>query len=209
MTDRQVRGKIEKQYLIISKSTVTICETCPPFHAYVLYYINKPNAQRKPTKKGLLLAFNHQQRKQNITERSKAEEERGVKVGLHMGITKVVYYMDPLMSKELLPDKSSAFGFNYSQSQSSIWSPLVPRLHSAIDLDFEYFGFVTPKRQSLGSKSKINKVTSNIKKKLKVAANLVKSKAKHNNNNIKTKASEFYPSPLKPTTKVFLFLFVS
>ena len=125
-----------------------------------------------------------------------------------MGITKVVYYMDPLMSKELLPDKSSAFDFNYSQSQSSIWSPLVPRVHSAIDLDFEYFGFVTPKRKSLGSKSKIKKVTSNIKKKLKVAANLVKSKVKHNNN-FKTKASEFYPSPLKPTTKVFLFLFVS
>uniref|UniRef100_A0A7N2KKG4 Uncharacterized protein n=1 Tax=Quercus lobata TaxID=97700 RepID=A0A7N2KKG4_QUELO len=37
---------------------------------------------------------------------------------------------------------------------------------------------------------------------LKVAANLVKSKAKH----IKTKASDFSPSPLKPTTKVFLFL---
>ena len=131
-----------------------------------------------------------------------------------MGITKVVYYMDPLMSKELLPDKSSAFDFNYSESQSSIWSPLVPRVHSAIDLDFEYFGFMTPKRKSLGSKSKIKKVTSNIKKKLKVAANLVKSKAKHNNNNnnnnnIKTKASEFNPSPLKPTTKVFLFLFVS
>ncbi|KAK4594153.1 hypothetical protein RGQ29_018011 [Quercus rubra] len=117
-----------------------------------------------------------------------------------MGITKVVYYMDPLMSKELLPDKSSAFDFNYSESQSSIWSPLVPRVHSAIDLDFEYFGFVTPKRKSLGSKSKIKKVTSNIKKKLKVAANLVKSKVKHNNN-FKTKASEFYPSPLKPTTK--------
>ena len=127
-----------------------------------------------------------------------------------MGITKVVYYMDPLMSKNLLqkfPDKSSAFDFNYSQS--SIWSPFVPRLHSAIDLDIEYFGFVTPKRKSLGSKSKIKIVTSNIKKKLKVAANLVKSKAKHNNNNIKTKTSEFYPSPLKPTTKVFLFLFVS
>ncbi|KAK4594152.1 hypothetical protein RGQ29_018010 [Quercus rubra] len=120
-----------------------------------------------------------------------------------MGITKVVYYMDPLMSKNLLqkfPDKSSAFDFNYSQS--SIWSPWVPRVHSAIDLDFEYFGFMTPKRKSLGSKSKIKKVTSNIKKKLKVAANLVKSKAKHNNNNnIKTKASEFNPSPLKPTTK--------
>ena len=106
-----------------------------------------------------------------------------------MGITNVVYYMDPLMSKNLLqkfPDKSSAFDFNYYQS--SIWSPLVPWLHSAIDLDFEYFGFVTPQRKSLGSKSKIKKVTSNIKKKLKVAANLVKSKAKHNNNN-KTKAS--------------------
>ena len=106
-----------------------------------------------------------------------------------MGITKVVYYMDPLMSKNLLqkfPDKSSAFDFNYSQS--SIWSPWVPRVHSAIDLDFEYFGFMTPKRKSLGSKSKIKIVTSNIKKKLKVAANLVKSKAKHNNNN-KTKAS--------------------
>ncbi|CAN0910300.1 hypothetical protein LINGRAHAP2_LOCUS26219 [Linum grandiflorum] len=43
---------------------------------------------------------------------------------------KVVEYLQPVMSKELLvkfPD-NSAFDFNYSES--SIWSPLVPRIHN-------------------------------------------------------------------------------
>ena len=63
------------------------------------------------------------------------------------GSAKVVEYLEPLMSKELLckfPD-NSAFDFDYSQS--SIWSPLVTRAytntHSNLDLDLD---FLTPKK---------------------------------------------------------------
>ncbi|GMY06122.1 hypothetical protein FCV25MIE_01361 [Fagus crenata] len=47
--------------------------------------------------------------------------------------TKVVYFLEPSMSKVLLRkflDNSSAFDIDYTLS--SIWSPLVSRLHSAM-----------------------------------------------------------------------------
>lgn len=61
---------------------------------------------------------------------------------------KVVEYLEPVTSRDLLckfPD-TTAFGFDYSQS--SIWSPLIPRAHIAVD---PQSGTVTPKRLSDGS----------------------------------------------------------
>ncbi|XP_030930969.1 uncharacterized protein LOC115956823 [Quercus lobata] len=115
------------------------------------------------------------------------------------------------MSKELLcklPDKSSAFNFNYTQS--SIWSPLVPRAYSAMDLnfDFEDLDFMTPTNKKisfgggamvLSNKTKLKKVTYNIKKKLNINLNLNVLKMKHMHKN-KTKA---WTKALKAASKHF------
>ncbi|CAI0374445.1 unnamed protein product [Linum tenue] len=68
---------------------------------------------------------NNKKRKQRGKEEVGEERE-----GFLSPNCRVVEYLQPLMSKELLvkfPDNSD-FDFNYSES--SIWSPLVPRIHN-------------------------------------------------------------------------------
>ncbi|CAL1385914.1 unnamed protein product [Linum trigynum] len=69
---------------------------------------------------------NNKKRKQRGNEDGGGEEREG----FLSSNCRVVEYLQPLMSKELLvkfPD-NSAFDFNYLES--SIWSPLVPRIHN-------------------------------------------------------------------------------
>ncbi|XVF20977.1 hypothetical protein REPUB_Repub12eG0050700 [Reevesia pubescens] len=123
---------------------------------------------------------------------------------LIIATAKVVEYLEPLMSRELLckfPD-NSAFDFDYTQS--SLWSPLVPRAYSSADLDFDS---ITPRKLAFEfgfglelekCKSSAKKFRPNIKKKIATAAfninlNLLRNKIKKR----KKMTSEFSPTPVK------------
>ncbi|XP_020208382.1 uncharacterized protein LOC109793327 [Cajanus cajan] len=122
-------------------------------------------------------------------EQEKEDEEQA----LVLKTTKVVEYLVPKMSIELLckfPD-NSAYDFDYSQS--TIWSPLLPRPYSPMDLDL-----ITPRKLSydmgLGAKCSVNKVGSKLRNKFNLNLDFIK---KHSKSKNKKGPSDFSPTPFR------------
>lgn len=132
--------------------------------------------------------------KEQLEEAQEEEAAEEEEQPLILKTTKVVEYLEPFMSSELLckfPD-NSAYDFDYSQS--TIWSPLVPRPYSPMDLDL-----ITPRKLSynmgLGARCSVNKVGSKLRKKFTSNAfNLKLDFVKKHNKN-KKMASDFSPTP--------------
>ncbi|PPD93920.1 hypothetical protein GOBAR_DD09071 [Gossypium barbadense] len=147
--------------------------------------------------------------------------EKEEQESLIMASAKVVEYLEPLMSRELLckfPD-NSAFDFDYTQS--TLWSPLVPRPYSPADLGFgpiitprnlasddEFgFGFGLKMEKSYCSAKQLR--PNHIKKKITSAAfNISLNLLRNKNKKRKNMASEFSPTPgwskmLKAASKHF------
>ncbi|KAL4362423.1 hypothetical protein GQ457_04G024370 [Hibiscus cannabinus] len=124
---------------------------------------------------------------------------------LIMASAKVVEYLEPLMSRELLckfPD-NSAFDFDYTQS--SLWSPLIPRPYSPADpfLIPRNLAFDNDFGLGLGlelekSNCSAKKFRPNLKKKIATAAFNINLHLLRNKNKMRKKmASEFSPTPVK------------
>lgn len=136
------------------------------------------------------------------------EENEEEEQSLILRTAKVVEYLEPLMSTELLgkfPD-NSAYDFDYSQS--SIWSPLISRPFIPMDLDstpFRNLSFdnneVDLEFGAINNKSSAKKVGSKLRKKFSTAAfnlnlDLLKSKKMSMK---KKKKNKIVPSDLSPT----------
>ncbi|CAJ1964743.1 unnamed protein product [Sphenostylis stenocarpa] len=122
-------------------------------------------------------------------EKEKEQDDQGVL----LKTTKVVEYLVPKMSIELLckfPD-NSAYDFDYSQS--TIWSPLLPTPCSPMDLDL-----ITPKKLSydmgLGARCSVKKVGSKLRNKFNLNLHFINKHSKSKNKNL---PSDFSPTPFK------------
>ncbi|KAK4279013.1 hypothetical protein QN277_016779 [Acacia crassicarpa] len=144
------------------------------------------------------------------------EEEEEEEQSLILGRTvKVIEYLEPLMSIELLgkfPD-NSAYDFDYSQS--SIWSPLMSRPFTPMDLDsftpfrnlsFDNNNEIDLQLSARNKSSAKKKVGSKLRKKFSTAAfnlNLDALKSKKmtmNKNKIKIVPSDLSPTPPRMKT---------
>ncbi|KAK7327261.1 hypothetical protein VNO80_31627 [Phaseolus coccineus] len=132
---------------------------------------------------------------QRKSVKEKAEEEEEEEQAMVLKTTKVVEYLVPKMSVELLckfPD-NSAYDFDYSQS--TIWSPLLPAPCTPMDLDL-----ITPKKLSyevgLGARCSVKKVGSKLRNKFNLNLHFINKHAKTKSNNKKL-PSDFSPTPFK------------
>lgn len=120
------------------------------------------------------------------------------------GNAKVVEYLEPLMSKELLckfPD-NSAFDFDYEQS--SIWSPLVTRAYTNSPGNLNFF---TPNKLDYESRSEgIFSITEKKKKKKKRKIRITNTNGFALNLSalkIKKRTSKNFVSDLSPSSNSF------
>jgi len=137
------------------------------------------------------LCFAMESRRRSVKEKAQEEEEEEQAVVLKT--TKVVEYLVPKMSIELLckfPD-NSAYDFDYSQS--TIWSPLLPTPCSPMNLDL-----ITPKKLSyemgLGARCSVKKMGSKLRKKFNLNVHFIN---KHGKSKNKKLSSDFSPTPFK------------